>query len=377
MTDESVLESTNPLGTLHSLQAKRFTIFDDKVFEFSPGLNIIVGENGAGKTHLLKLAYAATKVLYPEKFGRAVADDELAVALTKKLLNVFLPDTLSRLCRHTGPGQPGTARVKLTFDSGGRLGAKLPSFSFEIPAGAESVKIGVAPKGRPAEPTGGPIYLSPHEVVSLVPAFVADYERTSIRFEETYYDLTKLLIARPRRGPRKAGIGTLLEPLEAAMGGRLEPDELGRLYLNFNDGGKIEAPLVSEGYRKLATLAYLVQNGSLALHGSLFWDEPEANLNPRLMGPLAETLVQLAADGVQLFIATHSLFMMREIALRLDRRKANKTLIPARYFSLIRDGAALAVETANDVEGLSIIASLDATLKQDDALERLYWETQE
>lgn len=373
MSEQAVIEATNPLGVLRSLRAVRFTLFADQTFQFSPGLNVVVGENGAGKTHLLKLAYTATKVLYPEKVGRAVTDAELPIALTKKLLNVFLPDALGRLLRHARPGKPGMAKVELTFDADGRTADR--PLSFTISANAESARVVSAPKRRPAEPTGGPVYLPPREVVSLVPAFVSDYERTSIRFEETYYDLTKLLIARPKRGPRTAGISELLAPLEEAMGGWLEVDELGRLCLTFKDGGTIEAPLVSEGYRKLATLAYLVQNGSLAVHGSLYWDEPEANLNPRLMGPLAETLVQLAADGVQLFIATHSLFMLREIALRLDRRKAQGMRIPARFFSLVRDGAALTVEQADDVDGLSMIASLDAALKQDDALEQLYWET--
>ncbi|MBF0304095.1 MAG: AAA family ATPase [Alphaproteobacteria bacterium] len=159
------------------------------------------------------------------------------------------------------------------------------------------------------------------------------------------------------------------------MGGHLEADPRGRLYLNFDGGGKIEAPLVSEGYRKLATLAYLIQNGSLALHGSLFWDEPEANLNPRLMGPLADTLVQLAADGVQIFIATHSLFMMREIQLRLDRSKADGPAIPVRYFSLLRKDGGIAVEAADDVDDLSMIAVLEAALAQDDAMEHRYWES--
>lgn len=373
MTDESALGAINPLGTLKELHVKNFTIFEKADFIFSPGLNIVVGENGAGKTHLLKLAYSATKVLYPEKAGRSVAEDELPIALTNKLLNVFLPDTLSRLRRHVGPGKPGTAKVRIDFQSAASSTGK--HLSFEISANAERVSVTASPAIRPADQTGGPAYLPPREVVSLVPAFVSDYERTSIRFEETYYDLAKLLLARPRRGPRPFGTSLLLDPLERAMGGHLESDELGRLYLRFDDGGKIEAPLVSEGYRKLATLAYLIQNGSLALHGSLFWDEPEANLNPRLMGALADTLVQLAADGVQIFIATHSLFMMREIALRLDRRRSSDEVVPIRYFSFSREGAGITVETAEDMDGLGMIASLDAALKQDDELERLYWET--
>lgn len=371
MTAETVLESTNPLGIVRSLHAHRFTVFEDELFEFSPGLNVIVGENGAGKTHLLKLAYAATRVLYPEKSGRPVGSDELPIALTNKLLNVFLPDNLGRLRRISGRGNPPRAKVTLTYGEDGKAGE---NFAFEIGTLADKLKVTKAPARRPAELIGGPVYLPPREVVSLVPNFVADYERLGSRFEETYLDLVKLLLARPRRGPRTAGISALLRPLEKAMGGTLVPDELGRLYLQFEDGRRIEAPLVSEGFRKLASLAYLVQNGSLALHGSVFWDEPEANLNPRLMGPLADTLVRLAADGVQLLIATHSLFFMRELALRIDKVRSGPTA-PVRYFSLAREDGKLVVNRADRIDELDGIAALDAAIDQDEALERLYWES--
>jgi recombinational DNA repair ATPase RecF len=42
---------------LDQLHIKHFTVFQDAHFQFSPGLNVVVGDNGAGKTHLLKLGY--------------------------------------------------------------------------------------------------------------------------------------------------------------------------------------------------------------------------------------------------------------------------------------------------------------------------------
>jgi recombinational DNA repair ATPase RecF len=42
---------------LESLNLKNFTAFGEADFQFSPGLNVIVGENGTGKTHILKLSY--------------------------------------------------------------------------------------------------------------------------------------------------------------------------------------------------------------------------------------------------------------------------------------------------------------------------------
>ena len=110
--------------------------------------------------------------------------EELPIALKKKLLNVFLPDALTRLCRHPGPGKPRTAKIDLTFDGDATSAGN--AFSFEISVNTDSARITATPTERPTAPTGGPVFLPPREVVSLTPAFVSDYENTSIRFEETY-----------------------------------------------------------------------------------------------------------------------------------------------------------------------------------------------
>ena len=49
---------------LKSLQIKNMTAFSDAVFEFVPGLNVIVGENITGKSHVLKMGYCILHSLY-------------------------------------------------------------------------------------------------------------------------------------------------------------------------------------------------------------------------------------------------------------------------------------------------------------------------
>lgn len=44
---------------LTKFEAENFTVFEDITIPFSRGLNVLVGENGVGKTHIMKLAYAA------------------------------------------------------------------------------------------------------------------------------------------------------------------------------------------------------------------------------------------------------------------------------------------------------------------------------
>jgi len=56
-----------------------------------------------------------------------------------------------------------------------------------------------------------------------------------------------------------------------------------------NKQGELEFTLVAEGYRKLGLLWLLIQNGSLLNGSVLFWDEPETNLNPKLL----ETVVRI------------------------------------------------------------------------------------
>ena len=93
----------------------------------------------------------------------------------------------------------------------------------------------------------------------------------------------------------------------------------------------MEIPLVAEGLRKLGMLARLIATGALLDNGCLFWDEPEANLNPHMIRRVASSIVELGLGGIQVFIATHSLFLLREIEMLLEDGKRN---VDARFFGL-------------------------------------------
>ena len=65
--------------TLTKVKLEKFTAFNDLEVDFSPGINAFIGENGTGKTHLMKVCYAACTV---SKTG----DDLLST-----LLRTFMP----------------------------------------------------------------------------------------------------------------------------------------------------------------------------------------------------------------------------------------------------------------------------------------------
>ncbi len=137
----------------------------------------------------------------------------------------------------------------------------------------------------------------------------------------------------------------------------------GRFYLNVN-GVNMEMHLVAEGLRKLAMIARLIATGSLVDKGFLFWDEPEANLNPKIIKLIARTILYLCQNGIQVFIASHSLFLMRELDILLQIAEFGKT--SARFFGLHREDHDIVVQQGDTVDDIGMIDALQEELCQSD-----------
>ncbi len=208
-----------------------------------------------------------------------------------------------------------------------------------------------------------PVYLPTRELLTLSPGFVSLYETTHLPFEETWRDTSLLLGAPLARGPRERRIRELLVPLEEAMEGKVEADAAGRFYLNV-EGVSLEMHLVAEGLRKLAMIARLIATGSLVDKGFLFWDEPETNLNPKMIRLVARTILHLGGSGIQVFVASHSLFLLRELDILLQTPDFRE--VPARFFGLHRRKGTVDVEQGDSVDDMGEITALREDLDQSD-----------
>jgi len=206
-----------------------------------------------------------------------------------------------------------------------------------------------------------PAFLPTRELLSVYPGFVSLYETQSIPFDKTWRDTCALLGASVARGPKVKAVADLLVPFEEAIGCKafLEGE---RFYLQMQEpSARVEADLVAEGLRKLSMVARLIANGSLDGKGCLLWDEPEANLNPRLIRGVARLLVRFAEAGVQVFVATHSLFLLREIEI-----ENHGSIVPVRFIGLAREEGILTVHQGPCSDDSGDIAALDASLDQAD-----------
>jgi len=340
-----------------ALQIKNFTLFEDVELNFSKSLNVIVGENATGKTHLLKITYCILDAIsqgHRRPISTAPTKALLQGRIAEKLTNVFRPEALGRLARR----QPGRQRsdVTLTFAKTDMETA----FSFATNSKSE-VSIGRVPARWLASSAA---FLPTRELLTVYPGFVSVYESRLLDFEETWRDTCVLLGLPLQRGPKEQRIRELLQPLEQAMGGTIEAERDGRFYLR-NASGRMEMPLVAEGLRKLGMIARLIATGALLDNGYLFWDEPEAGLNPRLIKQVAKTICDLATSGIQVFIATHSLFLLRELEILLAQ--VDDRGLTSQFFGLhASDGRGVQIEQGATIADVGSIASLDEDLEQSD-----------
>ena len=204
--------------------------------EFCDGINVLIGENGVGKTTILKMIYAATQWSIKQT-------DQ---GKTKRLIHFF----------------------------------------------SNSLKDSDALKN--AENKEDYCYYK-----------VSDGTQIDIIVNASLPETREIPFA----------MSKILDKLSAVIDGTviLENDSF---YVLKKDGQKVDFSLEAEGLRKLGLLWKLIRNGLLEKGSILLWDEPEANLNPELYPLVAEILLELQKNGVQIFLATHSYNFAKYLEIR-------------------------------------------------------------
>ena len=192
--------------TLTRIRLERFTAFEHLDLNLSPGINVFIGANGTGKTHLLKVAYSAcdfnvieSEIIMPERHFR------------EKLTRVFLPyrNDIGRLVKHSGAYHEGVV---------------------EVWYGDQQFRVAVSKRG-----TGGgslhnlgwpygtikSLFIPAKEVLANAPGFGSLYRQREIHFEETYSDILDRAYLPALREDIDDDRSRLVDCLETAVGGRV------------------------------------------------------------------------------------------------------------------------------------------------------------
>ena len=89
---------------ISGIKLENFTVFKDVELKFDKGINVFIGENGTGKTHILKVLYSACQSSNPK------------ISFSNKIVRTLYPDDykISRLITR-GIGNRGTNIARIKF----------------------------------------------------------------------------------------------------------------------------------------------------------------------------------------------------------------------------------------------------------------------
>lgn len=258
-----------------------FTVFKDFHLNVSSGVNIIIGENGTGKTHLLKAIYSACGVTHDLNFGAT-----------------RLPDIFSNIQEinllHNKNEPHSTISLKISdsekYSQNGYLSLDNNiNYYFTVP---EDKKLNA-------------VYIPVKDVMTHSNGFLAMANTyKNFPFDKTLVDIVTKTSRWKVKNPSSLAI-SILPILESMMDGEVihENDDF---YIKKNNGQKIIFDIEAEGLKKIGLLWQLLMTNSVIEDSIILWDEPESNLNPKFLPKLAECLLTLSRNGIQIFLTTHN-----------------------------------------------------------------------
>lgn len=305
---------------LKKFKFTNFYGFENIEYSDHAPINLIIGKNDSGKTGLLKLIYATTKTLVEQEKNHApeLQKDSFRIALSKKIRDTFTP-------RKGGLGD------LVTKGGGGNLEAEFlfedkKSLNIYFGFSGDATKE-IKNSSNYTEPFCQDlncIFIPAKEVLSVLKSIELIKKYNLFEFDDTYFDLVDALNIPTQKGRVADSLKKISEDLEKLFEGSVEQTltDNQNPYIFKKGKSKFAMPQTAEGIKKIGILTTLFRNRQLNQNTVLIMDEPETTLHPKAQRQLADMLFRMSKEKIQIFIATHSYFLINEFCNIARREKA-------------------------------------------------------
>lgn len=331
------------------IKLDNYTVFEDQQMEFDPGINVFIGENGTGKTHILKVLYSACQSVNKK------------TSFAQKLVATMLPDDykISRLITRKQGNR--SAMIRIVAGNPDSTQERIMTASFHGKTKKWDADVTGEFGWEESFADLSSIFIPAKEILSHSYNLNAASEKNNIRFDDTYLDIINAAKIDVSVGRNNAAKEAMLKHLQEIIHGKVQYDVRRDEFYLMSGSSKQEFNLVAEGIRKMALLWQLVKNGALEKGAILFWDEPEANINPTYIPIIVEMLLELQRRDVQIFISTHNYM----IANYFEVKKAMEDSIVFHSLSFDNSTGVLQYEKSHrfaDLKNNAIIAAFNKLL---------------
>jgi energy-coupling factor transporter ATP-binding protein EcfA2 len=309
-------------------------------------VNVVVGENDTGKSYLLRALYAIAKSVELVATRKGEHADAERVLMDKLRWTFQWSPDVGALVRKGA----ATSRIEARFAGRDHV--------FEILVNGPPNLCNVAFHPQVGAATNV-VFLPPKEVLTIFAAIAVSRDIHQIYgFDDTYNDLVKLLRIPPTQGDVSPELSRIITDLEAFYGGQIVKKGITDEFVFVRGDASYGMPATADGIKKLGILAALLKSRSIDKESIVFVDEPETNLHPRAISVLTTLLFRLGQAGVQVYLATHSYFVLKQLEILA---KQHHESVP--FCSLLRRGEDIEARFADLREGMPDNPIIDESLR--------------
>lgn len=305
---------------INSIALKNYGLITELKWDNLSNINIIVGANGTGKTFLLKSIYSSLKTLETFQKGNEYRNE--SEILSDKLYWTFQTSKIGNLVTK-GATEPLEHSI-LHNDN---------LFSYKF--GKDTTKNITHITNRTQRREANTIFIPAKEVLTLQKIIIQSRESKNFGFDETYYDLALALQFPKTKGNISKKVTESRKILEDLLEGKIEVDVKSGEWMYKKGNQLYNLGVTAEGIKKIAILDQLLGNRYLTKDSIIIVDEPEAGLHPHAIVKFMEILNLLSEYGLQIFIATHSYFVVKKMYLLARENKKSIS-----FLSLPKSGQA-------------------------------------
>ncbi|EKV58046.1 ATP-binding protein [Brachyspira hampsonii] len=365
-------------NNIENIKISNFTVFKNAEINFSKGLNVFIGKNGTGKTHLLKLINCLDKKLYKsneklelKKFNNFKNKSKEKIDDIKKSDRKFFND----IDKNSYPFDIDINKVFSRFGDFDKIKKAFSDFISYLEkkdknkkdkktsietyknilsrpqecniAFNKNISLELIHRGFNITNDLIPIFdfilsyqksysfknknftfIPCKDILTSSNGFAALYDKRDINFEAVYYNIIKKTEL-PKLRELDDDLLEIAKKIENAIGGKTIYKN-NNFFIDYENIGEVSFDMAAEGHKKLALIYILIMNGEIDKNTILLLDEPESNLNPSLTDLLVNILLSLSKLGLQIFIATHNSFILDDI--ELQRTDKDSVMYHSFYF---------------------------------------------
>ena len=321
---------------IQKISIENFTVFKNIEMDFCDGINVFIGENGTGKTHLLKMLYAfcETEQGHDKDEDTYVINNEFTIELAK----CFQDHLKLKL------------NAPIIFSNNDTL-FKYIHFVMHEELGHS---IGQEYNFKKVIPS---VFLQAKDMLTHSKGLIAMSKlyASSMPFDKTILDIVDKA-SRWNLDNFTPIMKNILPIIEKTIEGKVIQRDY-EFFIVKDNGQEVSFSYEAEGVKKIGLIWQLLANGSINKDTILFWDEPEANINPKLIPTLIDIILELARNGVQIFLATHEYNIIKYLSMK----KESKDNVS--FLSLYKTIDGVSCEQQDDYDLLDNNVIVDAEIK--------------